>query len=572
MSAAREPQEMKVPEGLHEGALVAGKYRVGRPIGAGGMGLVLAAVHEALGTAIALKVIHRESLRDPSLPARFVQEGRAAAHLKSEHVVRVHDLGTLEDGTPYLAMEQLEGVDLGALLEEKPRLSYEEAVEIVRQTCDALAEAHALGIVHRDLKPQNLFLVQRPGKSIHVKVLDFGIAKFLSQDHFQLQIATHSAAIMGSPIYMAPEQMRAAKAADGRSDLWSLGVIFYQLLVGKVPFEAESLPELCAMVLTEKAPTIDAAALGIPEGLAAIVSRLLKTDPAERFSTAEEIVEALVPYVTTKPVFVPEVGKLVGQRALSRETTGASPNSARITPQGDGRDIRPDGATMPALRGLGSDVKTVFDRPGGTKPGARAAGSEPMSADEAARAGGELPGMAGSHAGVEGAPSRAPRYGTTTTRRRMRRTIAEVLAEGDDTIVPAGVPQEGSGNGRTLFGLLLLALVAGGGLYVWKFHGALLAPFRDAAPSASAQPAPSTSPRGTKLDDVALPNKLHPAPSADPSHTTAPGTPGRTHERTGTDAGPDTPDAGAASMHDASIAPPAVEHPDAATGPVEPGP
>lgn len=557
MAAALEPQETKVPEGLHEGALVAGKYRVGRPLGAGGMGLVLAAVHEALGIAIALKVIHRESLRDPSLPARFVQEGRAAAKLKSDHVVRVHDLGTLEDGTPYLAMEQLDGVDLATLLEEKPRLGYEEAVEIVRQTCDALGEAHALGIVHRDLKPQNLFLVQRAGKPVHVKVLDFGIAKFLSQEQFQLQIATHSAAIMGSPIYMAPEQMRAAKAADGRSDLWSLGVIFYQLLVGKVPFEAESLPELCAMVLTEKAPKIDGVALGVPDALTEIVDKCLKTDPAERFATAEQLVEALAPFTTTKPIVVPEVRKLAGQRALVRDS-GSSPNSARITPQGgDARDIRPDGATMPAVRmpsGSSSNhVKTVFDRPSANlKAAAHDERSEPMSAGEAARAAGEIP---------DDRP-RAPRLGTTTTHRRMRRTIAEVLAESDDTIVPAGLPKESTGNGRAILGLLLLAVGAGGGLYMWKFHKSPFAPLRETVAPMVA----SSAPKASKLDDVAFPTKPHLVPSAEPSHANSKVLP--THDRPAIDAGADKHDAGlVVTLQDAAVAPAPAASPDAGADP-----
>ena len=542
---------LRIPEGLHEGALVAGKYRVGRPLGAGGMGLVLAAVHEALGTHVALKVIHRESLRDPSLPARFVQEGRAAATLKSEHVVRVHDLGTLEDGTPYLAMEHLEGVDLGALLEEKPRLAFDEAVEIVRQTCDALSEAHAAGIVHRDLKPQNLFLVQRPGKTVHVKVLDFGIAKFLSQEHLQLHIATHSTAIMGSPIYMAPEQMRAAKAADGRSDLWSLGVIFYQLLVGKVPFEAESLPELCAMVLTEKAPAIDPEALGIPEGIRDVVAKLLQTDPAARYQTADDILEALSPYVTTKPIVVAEIGKLVSARALEP----APVQSARITPQGNGNDIRPDGATMPAVpRGTGNDVKTVFDK------GSKSGSTDPGIPVDATPIEDPPPTV------QSGTGAGRTRTASTTTQRRLRKTIAEVLAENDD-LKPAGVPAE-SGNGRALLGLLLLALGAGGGLYMWKFHKAPFAPLQQTvAPTPSGSTKPRSDDNGSKIP-------LHPASSSDPApRASTPAAGGgaiKPHDpRTAVDAGKPT-----APVQDASVPTPPVpvEHLDAGGGGEAPAP
>ena len=543
MSAAREPEQITVPAGLHEGVLVAGKYRVGKPLGVGGMGLVLAAVHEALGTHVALKVIHKDSLRDASIAARFVQEGRAAAQLKSDHVVRVHDLGTLDDGTPFLAMERLEGVDLGCLLDEKKRLDVDSAIEIVRQTCDALGEAHALGIVHRDLKPQNLFLVQRAGRPLQVKVLDFGIAKILSQEQFQLQIATHSTAIMGSPVYMAPEQMRAAKAADGRSDLWSLGVIFYQLLAGRVPFEAESLPELCARVLTSTAPPLDAS-LGLPPGLAEVVLRCLENEPNQRFATAEQLVEALTPFFTTKPVMLPEVSTLA--TALEKERA---------------RAVAHEGATLPAATAALLDAKsakTVADRGVAVVPAA--AISSPA-----------LSGGSPSGAALPAASTPVPSGKSSANSTGRRKTIAQVLAE-NEPLIPAGVPKESPGSGRALLVMLMAAGVVSGGAYLYKFRHQPSEPL-GVAPHASASPAPSAPrPRSSAHAGASsTPIHVEDTPNLQDSGSTvkqlasaAPaGSPSRHHPTL--DGGGATVDAGAApSVVDAS------GKPDEATEPAEP--
>jgi len=197
-----------------------GKYRVDRILGAGGIGIIVAAHHLQLDERVAIKFLLPDALKSADVVARFAQEARAAVKIKSEHVVRVIDVGTLPSGSPYMVMEYLEGIDLGGYLQLHGALPTAVAAEFVLQACEAIAEAHALGIVHRDLKPPNLFVTRAADGSPLIKVLDFGIAKAGVGD---LQI-TRTQAVMGSPGYMSPEQMRSSKSADARRDIWAIGV------------------------------------------------------------------------------------------------------------------------------------------------------------------------------------------------------------------------------------------------------------------------------------------------------------------------------------------------------------
>ncbi|MBM4363359.1 MAG: serine/threonine protein kinase, partial [Deltaproteobacteria bacterium] len=239
------------------GEVLAGKYRVERVLGQGGMGVVVQAMHLQLEERVAVKFLLPEYAVHAEASTRFLREARAAVKIKSEHVARVIDVGTLESGAPYMVMEYLAGRDLADVLEQRGPLPVEEVVEYVLQACEALAEAHALGIVHRDLKPANLFLTKRADGSAQVKVLDFGISKAgVSSDSGADQSLTKTSAMMGSPLYMSPEQMRSARSVDARSDLWSLGAILFELMAGRPPFSGESLPELLARVLTDPAPAL----------------------------------------------------------------------------------------------------------------------------------------------------------------------------------------------------------------------------------------------------------------------------------------------------------------------------
>ncbi|WP_437602653.1 serine/threonine-protein kinase [Sorangium sp. So ce590] len=281
-----------------EGQVLSGKYRVERILGQGGMGVVVAALHEQLHQRVAIKMLHPGA--NAEMVERFVREARAAVRLKSEHVARVLDVGTLETGAPFMVMEYLEGSDLQETLRQRGPLELEEAVGYVLEACEAIAEAHAAGIIHRDLKPANLFLTRGADGSGMVKVLDFGISKALAESSAagaepELGL-TKTAMVLGSPLYMAPEQMRSARSVDARADIWSLGAILYQLLTARVPFDATSLSELILMINTEAPPSPSTFRRDLPPGLEAAILHCLERDVAKRFKSVAELAGAIVDF------------------------------------------------------------------------------------------------------------------------------------------------------------------------------------------------------------------------------------------------------------------------------------
>jgi serine/threonine-protein kinase len=275
--------------------VLAGKYRVERTLGRGGMGFVVAARHVQLGELVALKFLLPEMAREPEIVERFAREARAAARIKSEHVARVSDVGTLDGGAPYMVMEYLDGSDLGQLLPKRGPLPVEEVLDYVTQVCEALAVAHTLGIVHRDLKPSNLMLVERSDGSSCIKVLDFGISKIVEGGDEALAM-TKTSVVMGSPMYMSPEQMISARDVDARADIWSLGAILYELLTGVPPFVAESLAGLVIKVSNTKERPLGELRPGVPPELGAVVSRCLSKNREDRFANVGELGEALLPF------------------------------------------------------------------------------------------------------------------------------------------------------------------------------------------------------------------------------------------------------------------------------------
>jgi serine/threonine-protein kinase len=284
---------------VHEGQVLAGKFRVERVLGVGGMGVVVSAMHLQLDERVALKFLLPEALGNPEAVARFAREARAAVKIKSVHVARVSDVGTLETGAPYMVMEFLQGQDLAALIRERGQLPYPNAVDFVLQASEALAEAHALGIVHRDLKPANLFMIIAADGAPCIKVLDFGISKVTSPSSSGNDYGmTKTQAIMGSPLYMSPEQMTSSRDVDGRADIWAMGTILFELLAGRPPFLGDTMPQLCGMILQEAPPSVRAFRPDVPPGLEAAVLRCLEKDRNRRFANVAELAAALAPYGT----------------------------------------------------------------------------------------------------------------------------------------------------------------------------------------------------------------------------------------------------------------------------------
>ena len=314
--------------GMRPGTILAGKYRVDRVLGAGGMGVVVAAHHLQLDERVAIKFLLPEALEIPEAVTRFEHEARAAVKIKSEHVARIIDIGTLDGGAPYMVMEYLEGEDLAKLV-LRGALPVEQAVEFTLQACEALAEAHVLGIVHRDLKPANLFCIRRPDGLLSVKVLDFGISKMTGLAASPGMSITKTGAVMGSPLYMSPEQMQSARAVDARTDIWALGVILFELLTARVPFGGESLPEVCVSIATRPPPSIRALRPEVPAALEASILKCLTKQREDRYANLSELALALAP-------FGPKRARTSVDR-ISRVIRGSgAATSSAIPPSSDG--------------------------------------------------------------------------------------------------------------------------------------------------------------------------------------------------------------------------------------------
>jgi serine/threonine-protein kinase len=282
--------------GVREGDILAGKYRVERVLGVGGMGVVVAAHHLHLDERVAIKFLLPEMLDHAESVGRFAREARAAVKIKSEHVARVLDVGTLETGAPYMVMEYLDGQDLGKWISQRGPLPIDEAVEFVIQACVAIAEAHGLGIVHRDIKPSNLFCVRGADGRLVIKVLDFGISKMTSFNALGPSIATRTSALLGSPLYMSPEQMKSAKDADARADIWSLGIVLYELLTGRVPFMGETVAEIIVKIATAAPEPLRTFRPDIADGLETAFRRCTEKSPERRYRDVGELALALLPY------------------------------------------------------------------------------------------------------------------------------------------------------------------------------------------------------------------------------------------------------------------------------------
>ncbi|HEY0989382.1 MAG TPA: serine/threonine-protein kinase, partial [Kofleriaceae bacterium] len=276
---------------LAPGTVLLGKYRIEELIGSGGMGNVVRASHLYLHQSFAIKILLPQMAESESTTQRFLREAQATVKLKGEHCARVMDVGVTPEGAPFMVMEFLDGNDLNQILRHHGPQVPAIVVDLMLQACEGIAEAHALGIVHRDIKPSNFFVTRRPDGSMLLKILDFGISKApLANTEL-----TATQTVIGTPSYMAPEQMKSGRAADPRSDIWSIGVVIYQLLTGRTPFTGESYAELVLKVgLEPPAPIL----VPLPSGLADVVLRCLAKDPAGRFQDVGELARLLAPYAS----------------------------------------------------------------------------------------------------------------------------------------------------------------------------------------------------------------------------------------------------------------------------------
>ena len=274
------------------GQVLAGKYRLVRKLGEGGMGVVFEAEHVRIKQRVAIKMLLPEVLELPDVVSRFEREARAAGQLRSENTARVLDVDVSEDGMPYMVMEFLDGYDLSQVLEQRAQVPVELAVDYVLQACNAMAEAHAAGIVHRDLKPSNLFLVG--GERGTIKVLDFGISKVENDKDNRVTATT---TVVGTPLYMSPEQVRSAKHVDARTDIWALGIILYELLAGKTPFEG-SMTAAAAAICIDDPPPITQYRQDVPPDLADHIRVCLEKDPSKRYPNVQSLAVAIAPFGT----------------------------------------------------------------------------------------------------------------------------------------------------------------------------------------------------------------------------------------------------------------------------------
>ena len=471
------PSTVRAPDGApRPGELFDGKYVVERVLGAGGMGYVLAATHVHLHERVAIKILLPELAGDQETVQRFLREGRAAVKIQSPHVARVKDVGELPDRTPYIVMEYLEGSDLGAVLEAQYKLPFQQAVDYVLEACEAIAEAHAMKTVHRDLKPSNLFLARMPNGTTCVKVLDFGISKMNAGEAGAVNM-TSTHAVMGSPAYMSPEQLKASRTVDPRSDIWSLGVVLHELIAGTAPFSAQTVAELSVQILSEDPPWLSDAVAGVPPGLAGVVATCLRKKAAERFTDLADLADALAPFgsdearrsaariVSTLGVPAVRAPRIVEPPAahVSTRTVDQFTRTAAVTPSRAAatvaRSSRASGTSASALLFVGASLAVVGlaggayallqrgradarPTPSGTvmqdSPGL------PVTATSAATTHGDppppSPGMSPAGIGVEKEPPAASVTAAKSSAARPTRPAAPTAAASVGPIAPTATP------------------------------------------------------------------------------------------------------------------------------------
>jgi tRNA A-37 threonylcarbamoyl transferase component Bud32 len=453
---------------VREGDVLAGKYRIERLLGVGGMGVVVAARHVELDQLVAIKFVRDDALDNEEAVERFLREARSAARLKSEHVARVLDVGKLASGAPYMVMEFLEGSDLAQTLTRDGPMAVDLAAALMMQVCEAVAEAHAAGIVHRDLKPENLFLTRTIGGSPKMKVLDFGVSKSARLADDPRVKLTRTRTVLGSPLYMPPEQMRSSRDVDARGDVWALGVVLFELLTGRSPFEAETMPELCLKIVSEPPLSLAQLRPELPPRLVEIVERCLEKDKTKRYDSASELAEALASFAPPRSVVFTGRPSVVAAEAIAprsvvapADPVPASDGPPRVAsiPAAWGTEGRHEPQPAPARRataatwavvallaGGASIVAFAVGRPGGTRAPAASASpavQPPPAVTEIAPEHAELPRIAD----TPFAPATAPSSSSGS-----RAVASDLPALVEATVAPAAAsnrPADPSGAAKT---------------------------------------------------------------------------------------------------------------------------
>jgi serine/threonine protein kinase len=331
------------------GQVIAGKYAIVKVIGEGGMGVVFEATHLKLRQRVAVKMLLPEMLAHDIIVTRFEREARASGQLRNRHAVRVMDVDVTAEGLPYMVMEFLEGHDLQVELDRRGRLPYAEAVDVVLQACSAMIAAHQIGIIHRDLKPANLFLAQEGDahEARIVKVLDFGISKVQADGDAKLTVAD---SVIGTAMYMSPEQVRSSENVDARSDIWSLGIILFELIAGRPPWIGTPT-QLAAAVVSEDAPDVRTHVSDVPAEIATIIATALRRDPSRRFGDVKQLALSLAPFAPASGA-----GRILAE-SLLHASSGKFP---RVS-------IRP--APLEEARTIVQAAAVSESRMGGTGPG-----------------------------------------------------------------------------------------------------------------------------------------------------------------------------------------------------------
>jgi serine/threonine-protein kinase len=480
------------------GTLLAGKYRLDAQAGKGGMGTVYKATHVMLGRTVAVKLINRELSPSADVVLRFQREARAAGRLDHPNIAKVHDLGQTDDGTLFIAMEYVEGTTLKDVVAREGRLAADRIVRLTTQIASALAAAHAQTIIHRDLKPQNIIVMRDNGGRETTKLLDFGIAKSLREDATQV---TSTGLTLGTPQYMSPEQAQ-GRQLDGRSDLYSFGVILYEMLAGVVPFDDPSTPAVLIKHVSEAPPPPSSIQPGVPvpAGLEAITLKCLEKDPDRRFQSADELRLAL------ESVSAEAATKVIGAAGVVMAGS-ADPPTVPLSQTGSGTPTEPIASAEPAAP---TEVMPPTEA-------ATVAASPPHDAPAAAPAADAETVAAGPVSDAPMPPKSS--FGSLTSER-------SATAAGRGAVDAPQTTQSRSTGSSLVLAIIILVLIGGVGFGAYAL-GYLSAPWaEDETPTSTLADdqsvAPPDDPAGAQGPDVAQPASTPEVSAEDAGDTASP--------------------------------------------------